>query len=244
LFAPRSNWRLFRTKQQMEANMTAGHEIQTVRIARTQKADTIPSPRRMVGLITAGAAALSLILATTLPARADNRSDDLAKALIAALVVGAIIHETKKSDHNPAPAPTPEPVHKRKKWKHYNTTTIPAVCALQFDGERRSVTVYPERCLLREGVTRRLPRGCANEARIYGKWDRIYSERCLRDAGFILEDGHDGHDYSAFGPLGARRGAATLIAMRCDWGEGTSSLRPFFMSANLIQIIEREVSLH
>mgnify|MGYP001313687947 CR=1 FL=1 len=168
--------------------MTAGHDIETFRIARTAKADTRPSPRRVAGMFTAAAAALSLVLATALPARAGDRGEDLAKALIAALVIGAIIHETKKDNRAPAPVPVPEPTRKKKKKKDkwHSEARIPAVCALQFEGERRSVTVYPERCLLREGVSRKLPRYCANEARIYGDWDRIYSERCLREAGFRL----------------------------------------------------------
>ena len=175
--------------------MTAGHPFETVRIARTQIADTRTSPRRMAAVLTAGAMALSLMLAAALPAKAGNRDDDLAKALIAALVVGAIIHETRKDDHATPPAPVPEPVRKKKNKWHRDQPRIPAVCALQFDGARRSVIVYPERCLMREGVGRRLPEHCATEARIYGRWDRVYSERCLRDAGFRLPaDPRDG-DY-------------------------------------------------
>jgi len=161
--------------------MTAA--IETIRIARTAKAP--PSPNRLAGYITAGAVTLSLILATALPARAGDRGDDLAKALIAAIVIGAIIHETKRDD--PAPAPLPEPVRKKKGgFIHEQDNRIPAVCALQFEGDRRAVTVYPERCLRREGVQGRLPSHCAKDARIYGKRDRVYTERCLRDAGFDL----------------------------------------------------------
>jgi hypothetical protein len=166
--------------------MTAGHGFETIRIARSAAADRVASPRRLAWGITAGAAALSLVLASALPARAGDK-DDLAKALIAALVVGAIIHETRKDDR-PAPpvvVPAPEPVHKKKKRKH--PPVIPSACALEFEGERRSVTVYPESCLLDYGVESRLPRYCAKEARIYGEWDRIYSEKCLREAGFKLQ---------------------------------------------------------
>lgn len=167
--------------------MTAGHGIETIRIARSVAADRVASPRRLAWAITAGAAALSLVLASALPARAGSRDDDLAKALIAALVVGAIIHETRKDDR-PAPpvvVPAPDPVHKKKKRKH--PPVIPSACALEFEGERRSVTVYPESCLRDYGVESRLPRYCAKEARIYGEWDRIYSEKCLREAGFKLQ---------------------------------------------------------
>ena len=164
--------------------MTATQSIARIRIARSSKPDSLPSPRRLAGFVTAGALTLSLILAAAVPARAGDRGDNLAKALIAAVIVGAIIHETKRD--KPAPAPVPEPVRKKKRYSYDDETRIPAVCALEFEGEHRAVTVYPESCLRDEGVRGRLPVGCANEARIYGKRDRIYSERCLRDAGFTL----------------------------------------------------------
>ena len=166
--------------------MTAGSPIETVRIARRPQPDRRLTPRRLATLVTAGAVALSLVMAAALPARAADR-DDLAKALIAALVIGAIIHETKKDDP-PAPAAAPEPVHRKTHKKHWkdHDRRVPAVCALEFDGEHRNVTVYPERCLRRVQLDRNLPVHCAHEARIFGKWDRIYGERCLREAGFAL----------------------------------------------------------
>lgn len=165
--------------------MTTGQDFQRIRIARPDRADCVPSPRRLASALTAGATALALLLGASLPARAGDRGDDLAKALIAALVVGAIIHETRKDD--PAPVPAPAPVHKKKKTKKH-PSTIPAACALQFDGAHKSVTVYPETCLLDYGV-RSLPEYCARDARIYGEWDRIYGEKCLLDAGFRLQPG-------------------------------------------------------
>ncbi len=169
----------------MTAGLDAGLGIEKIRIARNAAATPVPSPRRLAGIITGGAVALSLVLATALPAKAGGRNDDLAKALIAALVVGAIIHETRKDD-KPAPAPAPDPVHKKKKKKKHDSARVPAACGLQFEGERRDVTVYPESCLLDHGMTRHLPRHCAREARIFGEWDRIYGEKCLREAGFRL----------------------------------------------------------
>lgn len=160
--------------------------VETIRIARSAKADTRPSPRRMGWMLTAGAAALALALGAALPARAADR-DDIAKALVAALVVGAIIHEVNDRDDRkkPSSAPAPESIYKKKRREH--VPVVPSVCAMEFEGERRSVTVYPERCLRREGISERLlPRHCAKDARIWGKRDRIYSERCLRDAGFKL----------------------------------------------------------
>lgn len=132
------------------------------------------SGRRVAAMITGGAAALALVLATAIPARAEK--NDLAKALIAALVVGAIAHELKDKDKPvPLPIPEPEPVKSKR---------VPSVCAISIDGAERSVTLYPESCLREEGFDYRLPRHCANGATIFGQRDRVYSAQCLRDAGF------------------------------------------------------------
>ncbi|NHB76430.1 hypothetical protein [Rhodobacter calidifons] len=132
--------------------------------------------RRFTAMLTGGAAALALVLATAIPARADKK-DDLAKALVAALVVGAIAHELKD---NRKPAPQPEPVSSKR---------VPSVCAISIDGADRSVSLYPESCLRAEGFRHRLPRGCSNGATIFGERDRVYSAQCLRDAGFRVQ-GH------------------------------------------------------
>jgi hypothetical protein len=145
------------------------------RIASQGIAETNLSGRRFAAMITGGAAALALVLATAIPAKADKK-DDLAKALIAALVVGAIAHElTDKDKPAPVPVPVPEPVKNKR---------VPSVCAISIDGADRSVTLFPESCLRAEGFDYRLPRGCANGATIYGERDRVYSAQCLRDAGF------------------------------------------------------------
>lgn len=145
------------------------------RIASRGIAETTLSGRRFAAMVTGGAAALALVLATAIPAKADKK-DDLAKALIAAIVVGAIAHElTDKDKRAPTPVPTPEPVRNKR---------VPSVCAISIDGAERSITLYPESCLRAEGFDYRLPRGCATGATIYGERDRVYSAQCLRDAGF------------------------------------------------------------
>lgn len=129
--------------------------------------------RRLMAGLTVLAVVVSLLLAAAVPARAGGRGDDLAKALVAALIIGAIIHNSKRHDD---PPPAPAPVRKPR---------VPGVCAIEIaghDGYGRAV-IYPERCLRREGFTHALP-GCGHEVRIYGQWQRAYSERCLRDAGF------------------------------------------------------------
>jgi hypothetical protein len=147
------------------------------RIASQGVAETNLSGRRFAAMLTGGAAALVLVLATAIPAKADKK-DDLTKALIAALVVGVIAHELNDKD-KPAPVPVPVPVPEPVKHKR-----VPSVCAISIDGADRSVSLYPESCLRAEGFDYRLPRGCANSATIYGERDRVYSAQCLRDAGF------------------------------------------------------------
>lgn len=144
-------------------------------IASNGISETSLTGRRFAAMLTGGAAALALVLATAIPAKADKR-DDLAKALIAALVVGAIAHELKDKDR-PAPVPVPVPERVRNK-------RVPSICAISIDGAAKSVTLYPESCLRAEGFSHRLPRGCANTATIFGERDRVYSAQCLRDAGF------------------------------------------------------------
>jgi hypothetical protein len=148
------------------------------RIAAHGITETTLSGRRLAAMITGGAAALALVLATAIPARAEK--NDLAKALIAALVVGAIAHELKDKD-KPVPVPLPEPAPVKSK-------RVPRVCAISIDGADRSVTLYPVSCLRDEGFGYRLPRHCANTATIYGERDRVYSAQCLRDAGFRIAE--------------------------------------------------------
>jgi hypothetical protein len=155
--------------------MSVAFKSKSHRIASQGVCETTLTGRRFAALVTGGAAALALVLATAIPAKADKK-DDLAKALIAALVVGAIAHELNDRDKPaPAPAPVPEPVRNKR---------VPSICAISIDGADRSVTLYPESCLRAEGFDYRLPRGCANSATIYGERDRVYSAQCLRDAGF------------------------------------------------------------
>lgn len=126
--------------------------------------------RNLAALATAGAAILALVLATTIPARADSK-DDLAKALIAALVIGAIVHELGDGDK-------PLPVKHKK---------VPLACAISIDGSDRAVTLYAESCLKDHGL-KSLPRDCSNRATIFGERDRVFSAQCLRSAGFKLSD--------------------------------------------------------
>jgi hypothetical protein len=153
--------------------MTPEAKTKPHRIASYGIAETTVSGRRFAGVMTAGAVALALVLGAALPAKADKK-DDLAKALLGALVVGVIVNELSDKP-KPAPVIKPEPVKSKR---------VPSVCAITIDGAERSVSLYPESCLRREGFDHRLPRGCANSARVFGRDDRVYSAQCLRDAGF------------------------------------------------------------
>lgn len=139
--------------------------------------ETTVSGRRFASMMTGGAVALALALGAALPAKADKK-DDLAKALLGALVVGVIVNEL---NDKPKAAPVVPRVVTPEKAR---SNRVPAVCAITIDGADRSVTLYPESCLRREGFDRRLPRNCANRASIFGRDDRVYSAQCLRDAGF------------------------------------------------------------
>jgi hypothetical protein len=153
--------------------MSVEFKMRSHRVASAGVAERGIQPRRFAAILTAGAVGVALLLGAAMPAKADKK-DDLAKALIGALIVGAIVNELDDK-HRPKPVPLPEPV------KH---PRVPAVCEISIDGAQRSVSLYSENCLRREGFDYRLPRDCANRARIFGRDDRFYGAQCLKDAGF------------------------------------------------------------
>ena len=69
--------------------MTIEFRSKSHRISSKGISETNLSGRRLAAMLTGGAAALALVLATAIPARADK--NDLTKALIAALVVAATL---------------------------------------------------------------------------------------------------------------------------------------------------------
>ncbi|WP_435256918.1 hypothetical protein ACSBLW_12330 [Thioclava sp. FR2] len=147
--------------------------------------------RRLMSSATIALMVLALMIAASLPARADSRSDQMARTLISAIAVGALIHGVNNTGKRRA-----EPVHVSR------PSVIPARCAIEIHGSRRSATVYPERCLRREGVRSRLPQQCGFEATIYGRKDRVYGAECLRDAGFrvpVLRNSDRGYRDHGYG---------------------------------------------
>ena len=153
-------------------------------LAETQYANRHTNARRPI-LAKLGARlmtilmAASLVFASAVPSMADKRGDDLAKALAAALSLGASINGI--DNNKPKPPAYNEPNYG---GSGHGGKRLPSSCAIEIDSNRgRAVTVYSESCLRREGFNYRLP-DCARSVRIYGKRDRVYSEQCLRDAGF------------------------------------------------------------
>ena len=139
-----------------------------------QSGEALPLKRLMSGL-TMLAAAMALIAASAVPSHADRRSDNIAKVIVGALIVGAIVNEVQKDKRKPKPPV--EPVDTRR---------VPSACAIEIESssQPRPVVVYGGNCLRDYGLNR-LP-NCGRSATIYGRNDRLYSPDCLRDAGFIV----------------------------------------------------------
>jgi peptidoglycan hydrolase-like protein with peptidoglycan-binding domain len=71
--------------------------------------------KTITGKLIVGLTALSLTLGAALPAQALGRNErNVLKGIAAALIVGAIIHETQKPRRaKPAPKPAPQPVYRK-----------------------------------------------------------------------------------------------------------------------------------
>lgn len=120
---------------------------------------------------------ITAMVATSAPALADQRSDDIAKGIIGIIALGAIVNAIN-NQNRPAPAPAPKPVPVKK-------PLVPAECAIEFDSDQGPAVVYSRNCLLDVGFTHALP-DCGRSVRIWGERDRVYSAHCLRRAGFRL----------------------------------------------------------
>ncbi|TGD44527.1 hypothetical protein EEB11_02745 [Pseudotabrizicola sediminis] len=144
-----------------------------------------PQPlRRVAAALAAAVTILALLAGSAVPARADHQGNTVAKSLVPTLAVGTVGHPGNKDRTNLAPVSPPVQVRSPR---------VPEVCAVEISGARRDFTVYPERCLRRQGFDYRLPRQCAFQARVFGRADRVYAKDCLRNAGFRVDSGR-GHD--------------------------------------------------
>jgi hypothetical protein len=175
---------------------------ETMAILRYTPAGRPSRARRVMSAVIAALTAVAIVTAGAAPARADDRM--IAQALLA---IGAIaVIGSLDKDHTPQKA-KPKPVYRpvvTPKYAPVYARTVPQSCAITIAGDRTRARFFTESCLRRNGVSYRLPQNCARPARIYGYNDRIYSDQCLRNAGFRVatppryephyEPRHDKHD--------------------------------------------------
>lgn len=146
------------------------HSATLAETASSRRVQGGRSANRLLGGLTLLAAAAAVVLAGATPSRADRKSDDIAKIIVGALVVGAIVNQMNDDNGHNRHKPQPYPVEERRP---------PRACAITIDGrDRRDVTLYGGNCL-RDYGWRDLPR-CGREMTIYGHRDRLYSDECLR----------------------------------------------------------------
>lgn len=149
----------------------------------------VPAWRRGLAGLVAGAMALSVVLASAMPVRADD-NDDLVAALAALALLGVIISEGDNDGGNDGDKGGDRGYDHDDRPRHPDPAQggwIPAACAIEIEGrDRRQIVVYAESCLDRYDIER-LPRRCAREIGYQGGRDRVYGAACLRDAGFRLQ---------------------------------------------------------
>lgn len=154
--------------------------------------------RRFANTVAIAATALALMTAASaVPARADMRGDDYARAIAALAVIGIIgaaINDNKRDDRNTAKVHDTRPrvYHDRDRREDRRNdrrddrraTVLPQDCAVEIRGNRNNSTVYLERCLRRSGIDKRLPNACALDVKMRGRIVTAYRENCLERAGF------------------------------------------------------------
>jgi hypothetical protein len=175
---------------------------ETLHQSRARAVPPLRPQRGLLAVLVGGAVALSVVLASMMPARADDNRD-LVRALVAIGVVGVLANEisndrddTVQVDHRQPEWKRHHPVHPSPSYPEpKRRARIPAACAIEIDVEGnggRDLAVYPESCLQDYGIDR-LPRHCGRDVRFYGQRDRVYPEACLRAAGFRFGDGGRGY---------------------------------------------------
>ena len=147
------------------------------------KARAVPRRRRRLAGLTAGALALSVVVSSAMPVRA-NDNDDLVAALAALALLGVILNESNNDPAPPPPPPPPRYGYVQPYPYPVRRNILPPVCAIEVEArDHRTVVVYAESCLDRYDLDR-LPQRCAHEIRVRGNRDWVYGQACLRDAGF------------------------------------------------------------
>lgn len=127
--------------------------------------------KSFIALAMASAVALTGFAAT--PARAD--SEDIAKALLGLLVIGAIVNAV--DDDDPAPAT------RRGSWRQ--NRVLPRACLRPFETRRGTRYGFGERCIENRVGHIRLPDECERRGENRrGRIRTFYGERCMARRGY------------------------------------------------------------
>ena len=138
--------------------------------------------------------ALSLALSpvTATPAAAGPDGEDLAKAAIGLLIIGAIASAARDNrresraarDHYQPHDPRPGRGHGHGGRHDWNRpASLPASCAFEIRTDHGRSDVYGRRCVENAGF-RTLPAACAFDVRIRGERRTVYGARCLSEFGY------------------------------------------------------------
>lgn len=167
---------------------TLAETVRSQRIDLSSPPQIRPALRRIGRALTSAVLATSLLIGSAAPSLADRRSDNFAKALGAALILGLALNAASKGQAAPAPAPQPQP--QPQPQPRAEAPRVPAACAITLEGQAaRAGVIYSGNCLRDEGF-RHLP-DCARPMRLYGQRDQAYSARCLREAGYRTQSRHN-----------------------------------------------------
>jgi hypothetical protein len=134
---------------------------------------------RFLALVAAGATALGLFAASAAPVKAETDNGAFFRFLLGAAALAIIVHELDDDDDDSDKPVVIDP-------GNGSGRNVPAACALEIDGMEHGRVAYSQNCL-RSYNFRKLPVHCSFEARVWGKPDRLFPARCLRQAGFRLE---------------------------------------------------------
>lgn len=142
-----------------------------------------PMIRKML-ILPALAAALVLNPISSTPAAAD--SDDVAKLLLGAVAVGAIVHVVKKERERDAARAAAA-----RATATANEYNLPTTCTFQIRTHKGRQDVLGQRCMQQEGVNiSRLPTYCSTTINSHRGPRTVYDERCLREFGYVIQTKH------------------------------------------------------
>jgi hypothetical protein len=158
-----------------------------------------PALRRFTATLAATATALALMTAAAVPAHADRRSDDLAKAaaaIAAIAIIGSALNERDDRSSRRGRA-EPEDRHEgRRNGRQEHSRTVrpsymfqrgavlPAQCAIELRNRRHTSVAYSENCLRRSGIEGRLPHQCEVSYNSRGRTRTAFDQNCMLNSGF------------------------------------------------------------